>query len=983
MSNNNRQSQAYQNRPYPSKNYPTDSQRSNLDQRARNYPNQSQYDPRMRHSQNQHSTESGQPSQRLHPKKEPTRPSKSRSLSVKVNPPWLLATLSHKNIPKDANIQKPTKNEIKSIIPKLMKGFRCNVPYAYHHRLVHASLSRPTEFVRQIPVPSIRYLKKESWPVYNKYIGPPLNRELLKRRCHQAADPSYKVPVPDRKEIISPYSRRPLPAREPGEIVSGDASRWRQSTTARSRYPEPSSSHTNVPQNTRKDGFKNDPEIMSFIADIKARSKNFAPNPDSAQASKETPSVKKALPVPPASQKPTTNTQRPIQRPAAAPPPPPPPTQSVAPTSTQVPSRSTPGSSQKPAAAPGTFKTPDRINRPRPTTESASTSRSDPVSRPPETIKKPDLASRPTTTTTTTTAAATTTTGDKRPQAAKPPLPPARAAPVASSSKAFGHQEKSVKPDLHKTKDKTIDKGKRRTSMPLDKTQKAMAIKELLEFEKASANRIPTTPMTRWSIKLIPRPRLIVRQRHPTSSFMKLAQRHANDIKSISSSNKTSAENRKTTKKSIPVKKSTSPLRKTSIEKSLTEKNFEDNFTKKHSIAQKQLDKKPTEKKLTEPTVRRPSESVEKFEQRPVEKKSAERRPVEKQSIEQRIHKVERSKLSEDTELEEGETISPSPSPPLQEERVKTSSSRLEKDTTRSSRDINITLPLNAPAESSKPQKRKAEESPEEEKAPKKTTSKIKDEPESQSSHSKHALSATAPKSNTMEQYKVFTFMFKKLAHTYKKRGDAESDPLKASFDHFHSFCNYIISYHYAELQKPNESPSQFSATWKSLFPFADSLLSKLKLQKEELLYGVCLRLVSMMRYHIFNRMQAETRVILAKQLAKEDKASSHKYLQMSSNLLDEYHKAINMFGTSELHFNYSVAARGFPTTFKEVCVDGNVIRGITIGGEAGVEVHPMFPFTFDASLLHAAITTKCIIDEAITVKKLAYKTIDDTFDFM
>lgn len=128
--------------------------------------------------------------------------------------------------------------------------------------------------------------------------------------------------------------------------------------------------------------------------------------------------------------------------------------------------------------------------------------------------------------------------------------------------------------------------------------------------------------------------------------------------------------------------------------------------------------------------------------------------------MEQRTHKVERAKLSEDTELEEGETISPSPSPPLQEERVKTSSSsRLEKDATRSSRDINTALPLNAPAESSKPQKRKAEESPEEEKAPKKTASKMKDEPESQPSHSKHALSATAPKSNTMEQYKVFTFM--------------------------------------------------------------------------------------------------------------------------------------------------------------------------------------------------------------------------------
>ncbi|CEG80259.1 hypothetical protein RMATCC62417_14621 [Rhizopus microsporus] len=99
-----------------------------------------------------------------------------------------------------------------------MRGFRCKVPYAYHHRLMHASLSRPTEFVRQIPVPSIKYLKKESWPVFNKYIGPPLDRTALKRRLHIAADPDYVVPEIERQPIESTSSRQHL-AREPGEII--------------------------------------------------------------------------------------------------------------------------------------------------------------------------------------------------------------------------------------------------------------------------------------------------------------------------------------------------------------------------------------------------------------------------------------------------------------------------------------------------------------------------------------------------------------------------------------------------------------------------------------------------------------------------------------------------------------------------------------------------------------------------------------------
>jgi hypothetical protein len=121
-----------------------------------------------------------------------------------------------------SNVEEGTPNltvdEIKETVKRLMRGFRCKVPYTYHHRLMHASLSRPIEFVRQIPVPSIKYLKKESWPVFNKYIGPPLNRTALKRRLHIAVDPDYVVPESERQPLASTSSRQRL-VREPGKII--------------------------------------------------------------------------------------------------------------------------------------------------------------------------------------------------------------------------------------------------------------------------------------------------------------------------------------------------------------------------------------------------------------------------------------------------------------------------------------------------------------------------------------------------------------------------------------------------------------------------------------------------------------------------------------------------------------------------------------------------------------------------------------------
>ncbi|KAL4214645.1 hypothetical protein AB4K20DRAFT_2003034 [Rhizopus microsporus] len=147
-------------------------------------------------------------------RQEPTRPEKGRPLVNNFHPPWLTSQLSSSNV--EEGTPSLTMDEIKGTVKTLMRGFYCKVPYAYYHRLTHATLSRPTEFVRQIPVPAIKYLKKESWPVYNKYIGPSLDRAVFKRRLHIAAEPAYVVPESECQPTASTSSH----PRQVREIVS-------------------------------------------------------------------------------------------------------------------------------------------------------------------------------------------------------------------------------------------------------------------------------------------------------------------------------------------------------------------------------------------------------------------------------------------------------------------------------------------------------------------------------------------------------------------------------------------------------------------------------------------------------------------------------------------------------------------------------------------------------------------------------------------
>ncbi|KAG1215956.1 hypothetical protein G6F69_000486 [Rhizopus microsporus] len=162
-------------------------------------------------------------------------------------------------------------DEIKGTVKTLMRGFYCKVPYAYYHRLTHATLSRPTEFVRQIPVPAIKYLKKESWPVYNKYIGPSLDRAVFKHRLHIAAEPAYVVPESECQPTASTSSH----PRQVREIVS-KAKRRYQTKVINSHQQQEQFGYPTPVLEPRK------PTAISSNLKLPGRSKSTKPSPGTA-----------------------------------------------------------------------------------------------------------------------------------------------------------------------------------------------------------------------------------------------------------------------------------------------------------------------------------------------------------------------------------------------------------------------------------------------------------------------------------------------------------------------------------------------------------------------------------------------------------------------------------------------------------------------------------------------------------------------------
>ncbi|EPB85343.1 hypothetical protein HMPREF1544_07886 [Mucor circinelloides 1006PhL] len=248
-------------------------------------------------------------------------------------------------------------------------------------------------------------------------------------------------------------------------------------------------------------------------------------------------------------------------------------------------------------------------------------------------------------------------------------------------------------------------------------------------------------------------------------------------------------------------------------------------------------------------------------------------------------------------------------------------------------------------------------------------------------------ISATAPDSDTPEQCKLFIIMFGKLAHANKRRGDTQTEEFFGMIDHFHALCDYILNFYYVDKTSADKvSFKQASQAWKSLFPFTDSLLAKLESHQHFDLYGLCARLISLVRYYIYKRMIDSTRHLLRKQLAldgEKDASSSRVCIQVSEGLLREYEKAERWYRTSEKYLSYGTMATQFPQTFKHVCIEGDLSAGITLGGEAGVSVEPMFPFTPYSPLHHAAIVSKCMLSEYVRTKKFDYSPISQPEEYM
>jgi hypothetical protein len=131
--------------------------------------------------------------------------------------------------------------------------------------------------------------------------------------------------------------------------------------------------------------------------------------------------------------------------------------------------------------------------------------------------------------------------------------------------------------------------------------------------------------------------------------------------------------------------------------------------------------------------------------------------------------------------------------------------------------------------------------------------------------------------------------------------------------------------------------------------------------------------------------MESSTRPLLTKQLANgnDESYTDRSCIEMTEGLLREHEKAERCYVDSERFFTYGTIATQFPETFKNVCIHGNVLAGIMLGGEAGVSVGPMFPFTPYSPLHHAAIASKCILSEYVTKNNLRYTPISNPEEFM
>ncbi|KAI8340603.1 hypothetical protein BC941DRAFT_510909 [Chlamydoabsidia padenii] len=257
--------------------------------------------------------------------------------------------------------------------------------------------------------------------------------------------------------------------------------------------------------------------------------------------------------------------------------------------------------------------------------------------------------------------------------------------------------------------------------------------------------------------------------------------------------------------------------------------------------------------------------------------------------------------------------------------------------------------------------------------------------PKTTTNNQKAQPPATAKNAETHDQYRVFYKMFNKLALTYKRRGDQAETEICGLLDHMHAFSNYMLTFYYQDLAQTDHQVEQ---SWETLIPFGTVLLNKLRKNKRyELLYGLCLRMMSLVQFHLFHRREKLTKYKMGRLCEKNgdgfDEAKRIDYSTAVYKVLQYHESAYQNLRDSDRYMAYEAVQDKFPVSFENVCIQGQLGAGIVLGGEAGVTVGPMFPLVPYARMNHAAIMVKCLLQEFVDKENIDYHAITDVGDFM
>lgn len=203
--------------------------------------------------------------------------------------------------------------------------------------------------------------------------------------------------------------------------------------------------------------------------------------------------------------------------------------------------------------------------------------------------------------------------------------------------------------------------------------------------------------------------------------------------------------------------------------------------------------------------------------------------------------------------------------------------------------------------------------------------------------------------------------------------------------NHMHALLNYVLAFYYTD-----KRGQEFNwRNWGSMRGLMDFTLGRLqKLQEHKELYGLLLRISSLIKFYMFSRQEGQVKRKLGsltgeqqqQQQAASDVVANAQYCLEA---LGNYEAAYGALREAEKFLGYEHIQQKFPETFKNVCMKGDLSAGIVLGDEAGDGCSPMFPFAPFSRLHHAAIMAKCILAEFVAQNGIDFTPITNTDDYM